>query len=151
MPITISRLPSPEDWRAKQIGNLKAVGEGNYRAKIGKPKKSPIAAGIAAEDKFADAMKKVLDVKSRAAGLKGVTDDEWLTYATELGAGRLVEGVTKREPKVKKFIDAFQPMLGSHVANIDTMANVTLADRKAKMAANVDGLVALHGKAKAKG
>jgi hypothetical protein len=151
MPISISRLPSPDDWRAKQIGNIKAVGETNYRAKIGKPKKSPIAAGIAAEDKFADAMRKALDAKSRASGLKSVTDDEWLTYATELGAGRLVEGVTKREPKVKKFIDAFQPMLADHLTKVDPMANVTLADRKAKMLANVDGLVALHGKAKAKG
>lgn len=150
MALVISRLPSPEDWRSKQIGNIKAVGETNYRAKIGKPKKSPIAAGIAAEDKYADAMRKALEAKSRAAGLKAVTDDEWLTYAVEIGAGRLVEGVTKREPKVKKFIDAFQPLLGDHLSKIDPMANVTLADRKTKMLANVDGLVALHGKAKGK-
>ena len=150
MPIVISRLPSPEDWRTKQIGNIKAVGEKNYRAKIPKPKKSPIAAGIAAEDKFADSMRRAIDAKSRAAGLKAVTDDEWLTYTREIGAGRLVDGVVKREPKVKKFIDAFQPILGDHLAKIDPMANVTLADRKAKMLANVDGLVALRGAAKKK-
>jgi len=150
MPIQISRLPSPEDWREKQLGTLKAVGEGNYRKKIAKPKKSPIAAGIAAEDKYAEAMRKALDARARAAGLKAVTDDEWLTYATEIGAGRLVEGVVKREPKVKKFIDAFQPMLAEHLTKIDPMPNVTLSDRKAKMLANVDGLVALHGAAKRK-
>lgn len=150
MPVTISRLPSPADWVGKQIGNIKAVGETNYRAKIGKPKRSPIAAGIAAEDKFADSMRKVLDTKSRAAGLKGVTDEEWLTYALNIGAGRLVDGVVKREPKVLKFVSAFQPMLADHLSKVDPMANVTLADRKAKMLANVDGLVALHGKAKGK-
>lgn len=150
MPIVISRLPSPDDWREKQLGTLKAVGEGNYRKKIGKPKRSPIAAGIAAEDKYAESMRKALDGKFRAMGLKAVTDDEWLMYATEIGAGRLVEGVVKREPKVKKFIDAFQPMLGNHLTKIDPMADVTLSDRKAKMLANVDGLVALHGAAKRK-
>jgi len=150
MPIVITRLPSPDDWREKQIGNLKAVGETNYRKKVGKPKKSPIAAGIAAEAKFAEAMRKAIDEGRRAAGLKAVTDDEWLTYTTEIGAGRLVEGVVKREPKIKKFLDAWQPLLADHLSKIDPMPNVTLADRKAKMLANVDGLVALHGAAKRK-
>jgi len=148
MPVVITRLPSPDDWREKQIGNLKAVGETNYRKKIGKPKKSPIAAGIAAEGKYAETMRKVIEEKRRAAGLAAVTDEEWLTYATDIGAGRLVEGVTKREPKIKKFLDKWQPLLAEHLTKIDPMPNVTLSDRKAKMLANVDGLVALHGAAK---
>lgn len=148
MPILIRRLPSPDDWREKQIGNLKAVGEANYRKAIGFPKKSPIAAGIAAEGKFAEAMRRAIEAKSRAVGLAATTDDEWLTYATEIGAGRLVEGVTKREPKVKKFLDKWHPLLAEHLTKIDPMANVTVSDRKAKMLANMDGLIALHGAAK---
>jgi len=148
MPITIQRLPKPEDWVAKQLGTLKAVGETNYRKAITTPRKSPIAAGIAAEGKFANAMRKAIEAKARAAGLAATTDDEWLAYSTEIGAPRLVEGVVKREPKVKKFVSAFQPLLAEHLSKIDPMPNVTLADRKAKMLANVDGLVALHGAAK---
>jgi hypothetical protein len=148
MPITTERIPSPEDWRAKQIGNIKAVGEANYRAKIVKPKKDPIAAGIEAEAKYAEAMRKVLDTKAREAGLRATSSDEWLSYAQNIGAGRLVEGVVKREPKVAKFLQKWQPLLKSHVDKLDTMANATLAERKAKMLANVDGLVALHGAAK---
>jgi hypothetical protein len=60
----------------------------------------------------------------------------------------LVDGVVKREPKVAKFLGKWQPLLKSHVDKLDTMANATLADRKSKMLANVDGLVALHGAAK---
>jgi hypothetical protein len=148
MPITTERIPSPEDWRAKQIGNIKAVGEANYRAKIVKPKKDPIAAGVEAEAKYAEAMRRVLETKAREAGLRATSSDEWLSYTQNIGAGRLVEGVTKREPKIAKFLGKWQPLLKSHVEKLDTMANATLADRKAKMLANVDGLVALHGAAK---
>jgi hypothetical protein len=148
MPVTITRIPSPEDWRAKQIGNIKAVGETNYRAKIVKPKKDPIAAGIDAEPKYANEMRRVIETKAREAGLRATNADEWLSYATEIGAPRLVDGVVKREPKVAKFLGKWQPLLKSHVDKLDTMANATLADRKSKMLANVDGLVALHGAAK---
>jgi hypothetical protein len=148
MPITITRIPSPEDWRAKQVGNLKAVGEANYRAKIVKPKKDPILAGIEAEAKYANEMRRVIETKAREAGLRATSADEWLSYAESIGAGRLVEGVTKREPKIAKFLNKWQPLLKSHVDKLDTMPNATLAERKAKMLANVDGLVALHGAAK---
>lgn len=150
MPIVISRLPKPDDWREKQLTTLKAVGERNYRKAILSPRKSPIAAGIAAEDKFADAMRRALETKARAMGLKATSDEEWLGYATEIGAGRLVEGVVKREPKVKRFIDTFQPMLADHLTKIDPMANVTLSDRIAKAVANIEGLAALRGAYKRK-
>lgn len=151
MPIVISRLPKPEVWREKQLSTLKAVGERNYRTAVASPRKSPIAAGIAAEDKFADAMRKAIERKSRAAGLKATSDDEWLGYTLSIGAARLVEGVVKREPKVKKFIDIFQPMLAEHLTKIDPMPNVTLSDRIAKAVANIEGLAALRGAYKAKG
>lgn len=150
MPIVISRLPKPEDWREKQLTTLKAVGERNYRKAVTTPRKSPIAAGIAAEAKFADAMRKALELKSRAAGLRATSDDEWLGYTLNIGAGRLVDGVVKREPKVKRFIDIFQPMLADHLTKIDPMPNVTLSDRIAKAVANIEGLAQLRGAYKLK-
>lgn len=148
MPISITRIPSPEDWRAKQVGNVKAVGETNYRAKVVKPKKDPIEAGKAAEDKYANEMRRVIETKARLAGLSATSSDEWLTYTQEIGAPRLVDGVVKREPKIAKFLNKWQPLLKSHVDKLDSMADATLQDRKAKMLANVDGLVSLHGAAK---
>jgi len=150
MPVTITRLTKPEDWREKQLGTLKAVGERNYRKAITNPRKSPIAAGIAAEEKWADAIRKAIERKARATGLKAVSDDEWLSYSTEIGAGRLVDGVVKREPKVKRFIDAFHPMLADHLSKIDPMPNVTLSDRIARAVANIEGLAALRGAYKKK-
>lgn len=145
MPIVITRLLPPDEWRGKQIAALKAVGEANYRTRVQIPKKSPIKAGIAAEARYASEMRKVLDEKRRKKGLSVVTDDEWLGYTLAIGAPRLVEGVTKREPKVKKFIDAWHPMLREHLSKVDPMATTTLKDRVNKAVANMEGLAALHG------
>jgi len=150
MPIAITRVLKPEDWREKQLAALKAVGEKNYRKRITMPKKSPIAAGIAAEEKWAEAIRKAIERGARKIGLAATTDEEWLSYATNIGAGRLVEGVVKREPEVKKFVDTFQPMLLDHLSKIDPMSTVTLSDRIAKAVANIEGLAALRGAYKKK-
>ena len=143
--VEITRLTPPEQWVAKQISTLKAVGEKNYRDGIARPKKDPIKAGIEAEAKFADSMRKVIEEERRASGLKATNMDEWYAYASELGAPRLVQGVVKRQAKVTKFVAAFQPMLKSHLGKIDTMADVSDADREARMLENLRGLKAMKG------
>jgi len=144
---TVTRILSPEDWKKRQLKNLEAVGESSYKLGIAKPAKDPIAAGIAAEEKYAAEVKKAIEAKSRKAALEKTTMAEWYRYSSELGAGRLVEGVTKREAKVGAFITAFQPMLSSHVGKIDALPNVTDKDREDKMLENLRGLKALKGKA----
>jgi len=144
---TVTRILSPEDWKKRQLDTLKSVGEDNYAVGIAKPAKDPIAAGIAAEDKYATEVKKAVDAKSRKAALEKTTMAEWYKYASELGKKRLVEGVTKREAKVSAFITAFQPMLSSHVGRIDALPQATDKEREDKMLENLRGLKALKGKA----
>jgi len=144
---TVTRILSPEDWKKRQLDTLKSVGEANYAVGIAKPAKDPIAAGIAAEAKYAAEVKKAVDAGSRKAALEKTTMAEWYKYSSELGKGRLVEGVTKREAKVSSFITAFQPMLTSHVAKVDAMAQATDGEREQKMLENLRGLKALKGKA----
>jgi len=144
---TVTRILSPDDWKKRQLDTLKSVGETNYKVGIAKPAKDPIAAGIAAEDKYAAETKKAIDAKSRANALGKTTMAEWYKYSSEIGAARVVEGVTKREAKVAGFIMTFQPMLTSHVAKIDAMAQATDGEREQKMLENLRGLKALKGKA----
>jgi len=144
---TVTRILSPEDWKKRQLDTLKSVGEANYAVGIAKPAKDPIAAGIAAEDKYAGEVKKAIEAGSRKKALEKTTMAEWYKYSSELGKGRLVEGVTKREAKVSSFITSFQPMLTSHVAKIDGMAQATDGEREQKMLENLRGLKALKGKA----
>lgn len=147
MAAVITRILSPEDWKRRQLDNLKDVGERSYKVGISKPKKDPIAAGIAAQDRYEAQMKKDEVLKRRKTQLEKTNMAEWYKYSSEIGAGRLVEGVVKREAKVDNFVRAFQPMLADHVSKIDALADVTDSDREARMLENLRGLKALKGKA----
>lgn len=144
---SVKRVLSPEDWKNRQINALKATGRTNYLQGIASPKADPIARGIETEPKFADAMRKAIDNKSRAKGLQKTDMATWAKYSTNIGADKLVDGVVKREEKVADFIQKFQPLLTSHLAKIDSLPEETDADRENKMLENLRGLKALKGKA----
>ena len=143
----VTRILSPEDWKKRQIDTLKAVGATNYKVGIAKPKKDPIAAGIAAQGRYEDQMKKDEVLARRKTALERTSMAEWYKYSSELGAGRLVDGVVKREAKVGDFIRTFQPLLADHVAKIDALDDVTDSDREERMLQNLRGLKELKGKA----
>jgi len=138
----VTRLISPDDWIKRQLDTLRAVGEANYRTGIAAPKRDPIAAGIEAEDRWAAMVKKAADERRRARALEAVNIDEWYGYTINIGAPRLVEGVTKREKEVRDFVVAWQPILLDHVDAIDKMPDVTDKDREDRMLANLRGLKA---------
>jgi len=138
-----TRLLPPKDWIEKQIGTLEAVGETNYRIRVKIPKKLPISEGVKAQPKYEAQMKKPEVLKRRETKLKAVTEAEWLGYTLEIGAPRLVEGVTKRRKEVEDFVDAWQPILLDHVKKIDVMPEVTDREREERMLANLRGLKAL--------
>jgi len=143
----VKRVLSPEDWKKRQIETLRSVGRANYAEGIKSPKADPIARGIATEGKYAEETRKAIDAGRRKAALEKTSMNEWYQYASTLGADKLVDGVTKREAKVSKFITSFQPMLTSHLAHVDSLADVTDSDRETRMLENLRGLKALKGKA----
>jgi len=145
---TVQRVKPPKEWREKQIGNLKAVGRRNYLVGIAFPKKDPIEAGKsnAAEARYAAEMKIVLDEKRRKKALEPLDIDDWYVYARDIGADILVDAVTKREAKVARFVDSWQPMLLDHLAKIDPMSVETLEERIEKAAENIRGLAAMKMK-----
>ena len=142
---TVRVLP-PDEWRKRQINNLKAVGQQNYQQGIAMPKKDPIQAAIAAEDKWAARMRAAIEERRRAKALQSVSMQEWYQYAANIGANRLVEGVTKREAKVQKFVNSWVPLLQDHLSKIDQMPAVTDQDMEQRMLENLRGLKALKGK-----
>jgi len=143
----VKRVLSPEDWKKRQIETLRSVGRANYVEGIKSPKADPIARGIATEGKYAEETRKAIDAGRRKAALEKTSMAEWYQYASTLGADKLVDGVVKREAKVSDFIASFQPMLTSHLAKIDALADVTDSDRENRMLENLRGLKALKGKA----
>ncbi len=143
----VRRLISPQDWANRQIGTLKAVGETNYKQGIQNPKKDPIQAGIAAEDKYNNAMRAALEEKRRVKGLENTNMAEWAGYAENIGAGKLVSGVVQRQAKVNKFLTGYVPLLTDTVQKLDAMPTATTSDRNAKVIANLEALRALKGQA----
>jgi len=143
---TTTRLIPPDEWRKKQIGNLKAVGEANYKAGLARPKRDPIEASIAAEEKWFNNLKKAHENKIRVIALQATNMDEWYVYGQVIGAPRLVDGVVKREKEVADFVNNWQPLLADHLKKIDEMPAVTDKDMEERMLANLRGLKALKGK-----
>lgn len=143
--VQVTRILPPDEWRKRQIDTLKAVGQTNYSQGIARPKKDPIEAGIEAEEKWAARIREAIDEQRRKKALAATNMQEWFNYASQIGAGRLVEGVTKREAKVDRFVKAWQPILADHVAKIDQMPAVTDSDMEARMLENLRDLKALKG------
>jgi len=144
---SVQRVISPEDWAKRQINTLKAVGRTNYLEGIKAPKADPIQRGIETEAKYAEATRKAIENESRKKGLEKTSMAEWYQYSSNIGADKLVDGVVKREAKVKKFITAYQPLLTTHLAAIDKLDEETDSDRENRMLENLRGLKALKGKA----
>ena len=147
MAAAVKRILSPTEWVDRQIKNLEAVGESSYKTGIASPKRDPIEAGKAAQDRYEAQMKKDDVLKRRLTALEKTSMAEWYKYSSELGAGRLVDGVKKRKPKVTSFVTSFHPLLTDHLSKIDGLADVTDSDRETRMLENLRGLKALKGKA----
>jgi len=141
----VTRILKPADWINRQIGNLKSVGEANYGVGIASPRADPIQKGIAAEPTYAAMTKLAIEEQRRAKALSATNIDEWYNYTLNIGKGRLVDGVVKREKEVHDFVNSWQPILLDHLSKIDPLPTVTLKDRVNKAVANIEGLAALRG------
>jgi len=132
----------------KQMDNFAAVGATNYLAGIASPKADPITEGIRAQPAYEAAMRDPAVLRRRVEGLQATNIQEWAQAAETKGATRIAEGVAAARPKIERFWASWQPILLSHVQRIRAMPNVSAADRKNRMIANLDGLRALHGRAR---
>lgn len=144
-PPTVTRLISSADWVDKQINTLQAVGETNYRNGITRPKRDPIAAGIAAQGAYEAKMRDPEVLRRREAGLRRTNMEEWAMLAETLGAPRLVAGVVGRRFKVERAVGNLHGKLSQHLQRIDALPNVTDADRERRMIENLKGLRSMKG------
>lgn len=144
-PPVIQRLPDPQQWVAKQLDTLQAVGEQHYREGITRPKKSPIQAGIAAQPKYEAAMRNPEVLRRRETALRQTSDDVWAARSERIGAGRLVQGVLERKAKVEQKVTALHARMTQHLQRIDGLPDVTDADRERRMLENLKGLRAMKG------
>lgn len=144
-PASVQRLPTKEQWVAKQLRNLQAVGEQNYREGITRPRKDPIQAGIDAQPAYENAMSRPEVRARRVTGLQKTNMAEWAAMSENVGAARLVAGVVDRRHKVERAVGELQVKLAAHLSRIDAMPNATDSDRERRMVENLKGLRAMKG------
>lgn len=144
-PPTVRRLKSPQDWVEKQIGNMQAVGETNYRAGIAAPKRDWQTAAIQGQGAYETAMRDPNTLKRRESSIRAVSSDEWAAQA-ERGASRLVQGTLDRRPKIERKVQALHGLMSAHLQRIDQMPTDTAAAREARMVANVRGMREMKGR-----
>ena len=144
-PPTVTRLVNAADWVEKQLRNIQAVGEVNYREGITRPRKDPIAAGIAAQGAYEAKMRDPAVLKRREQRLRQTNMEEWAAMSERIGASRLVAGVVERKFKIERAVGALHGKLSAHLQRIDAMPNVTDADRERRMVENLKGLRAMKG------
>lgn len=144
-PPTVQRLPDPQSWVTKQLRNIQAVGEQNYREGITRPRRDPIQAGIAAQAKYEAKMRDPEVLRRRETALRNVTTDEWASRSERIGASRLVQGVVERQAKIERKVQAYHAKLSGHLQRLDAMPDVTDADRERRMVENLRGLRAMKG------
>ena len=148
-PASVTPLKDPATIVSKQMDNFAAVGAANYLAGAQQPKEDPIAAGIRAQPAYEAAMRDPNVLRRRVEGLQATNMGEWITAVEQKGVQRIAEGVAAARPKIERFWTAFHPLLLAHVQKIRSMPAVTEADRRNRMLANLDGLRALKGRARA--
>lgn len=146
MATTITRVMSPATWFNKAKTNINNVGQTNYTNGVQNPKKDTIAAGVAAEQQWANAMQQAIQNKTRATELAKVTLSQWSDAAVTIGAPRLVPGWNAKQAKFQAFVNAWQPALQNQLTSvIDAMPSATAGDRNQKMIAMVEWLRSQRG------
>ncbi len=139
-PATVTRLIPPTDWVQKQIDGITSVGATNYAAGVARPKRDPIKAGIDSQPAYEAAMRDAKVLKRRVTGLQKTSMDVWVLQCETLGAQRLVDGVVGRRAKVERAVSELHRKLSAHLSRIDSLPNVTAADRERRMVENLRGL-----------
>lgn len=146
--ITVKRVKSAADMVSKRARVVAQVGRANYLAGVQTPKKSPM--GAAASDAAQKAyVAKVMDPAVQArrqSSLKKRTDTEWLGQVEETGADAYVRRTAATQYKFEQAATTLENEFARIAAIIDAMPNVTLEDRKARSAKQIDEASKLKGK-----
>lgn len=140
-PVTLGPLvTSPEDWADNQVKRA-ADAAIEWEKNVQHPRRDPLKAAIAAAPKRAEKVRQSLDQGKWEKAMGKVDED--LMYATirKRGAAAFRAGVQDRKDKVLARAKELQPMVAALKAKIDSMPDVTDADREARLLAARRGMI----------
>ncbi len=129
-PVT-KKVIDPSRWAERQISGAQGAGS-RWLEGVQNPSRSPIAAGIAAEDKWRSKIQQAITENRRVKGLQKSSDDIIKANATALGPGVFSSGVAARATKIRNTVASLQPLMQAVSDTVQGMPDKTDADRDAR-------------------
>jgi len=130
---------SPQEQAAKWAANASGAAD-NYRKGVQKVTSSPTAKAAqqlqVAKQNYAAAV----DNGTMAAGLNGVSLQDWQQAASGKGANNYSGGVTAGLPKMQKALLKWVPIRNAIAQQIQNMPKGSYAERRQRMLAMIDGM-----------
>lgn len=136
------RVPSAQDWADKMVSRAANAGPDWVKGALA-PRKDPVAAALAANQKRVNNFNKSVTDKTWEGALQKVDPAQTAATITAVGAQGYANGIQARKGKISASIARLQPLIAAHVAKMDALPMNTDADAKAKMSANFDGMKAV--------
>lgn len=147
-PITLGpRLPSAADWAEEQVKGSTAKG-GKWLKNTTNPRKNFKVEALkpAAQERYKNSMRKVIEEDLHAGGMKLVSEDETMAIIQAGGEAPYTSGVTRRKAKILRRVEELHPARLALTQVIDAMDVSTDEAREAKMIANKRGNQAIGKK-----
>lgn len=118
---------TPDEFQEKHARRLKGATE-DIRRGIAKVTVAPTAQAAAKQEKMKARLMAKIDDGTWAARLKAVTLTDWQSAATNVGIGRIAQGIDNAAPKVIAFAQQLLPAVDAAKAKIEGMPDLTLED-----------------------
>lgn len=145
-PITLGPpVISPEEWAEKQTKNASAAAA-TWLKNVKRPRRDPIKSAIAAGPKRAEKVREALELKKWEKAMARVDEDIMFAVVDAVGAEGYRRGVEARKAKVVARAKELQPLVTALKKEIETMPDVTDADREARLLAARRGMIAIGKK-----
>jgi len=150
-PVNLGPLvPDAADWAKKMVDRAMASGDAWLQGTL-HPTKEPLAAAIASNDRYKQRTLEALNEDRWVKAMKA-TDEAMMYQIIEAsGPGAYTGGVNSRRVKIEAAVGRLQPKVLALKRTIEGMANVSDADREARMIASLRGMREIGKQLKAGG
>lgn len=130
---------TPQQFQEKHNRRLKGSLE-DIRRGVEAVTESPTKKAAAKAEKMRQNLVEAIDSGKWARRLNAVTLDDWKKKMSEVGVGRISQGIDAASDKVQKFAEELLPFIEARQTEIKKMPDVTLEDNINRMVHFIRGM-----------
>ena len=131
---------SAEEWVDKWERHAKAAKE-DYKKGVRRPKRDPIKAAAAANDKYKQRLMEALEEDRWLKKMQKLNFEDWALGILLTGEGRYADGITKRRIRAEGAYKELRDLVNLLFKTIQQMPEETPEQRAAKMLAARQGML----------